>query len=84
MHQEKKEEGMEFSALVKGALELGVIPALALFLVFAMHLQVKKLTSMLEKQEQNNMDVLKTLIKEYSEFIKIQFPTKGDISEDRE
>jgi hypothetical protein len=71
---------MEFSALVKGALELGVIPTLALFLVFAMYLQVRKLTSMLEKQEQSNMDVLKTLIKEYSEFIKTQFPKKGDIS----
>lgn len=49
-------------------MELGVIPALALFLVVAMHLQNRRLTDMVEKREQNNLEILKILIAEIAEY----------------
>ena len=52
---------MDLATLGKLALDLGVIPALALFLVVAMHLQNKRLTKMLERQEENNMELLTLL-----------------------
>ena len=52
---------MDLATLGKLALDLGVIPALALFLVVAMHLQNKRLTKMLERQEENNMQLLTLL-----------------------
>jgi hypothetical protein len=63
---------MDLNMLRKGAIELGVIPMVALFLVFAMHLQNRRLTTMLQKQEQNNMDVVKLLIRGSSR----EFPVK--------
>lgn len=63
---------MGIETLIRGAIELGVIPMVALFLVYAMHLQNKRLTAMLEKQEQNNMDVVKLLIQEVTQFGKFQ------------
>ncbi|MFH0777217.1 MAG: hypothetical protein V2A71_01170 [Candidatus Eisenbacteria bacterium] len=71
---------MDLGTLAKAAVELGVIPALALFLVFAMHLQNRKLTSMLEKQEQNTMEILKILVQEVAEFRRIQL-RKGSTDE---
>jgi hypothetical protein len=43
---------MDFTAYAKLALDLGVIPAVALFLVFAMHLQNRRLTALLEKKDE--------------------------------
>jgi len=68
---------MELGTLFKAAIELGVIPALALFLVFAMYVQNRRLISMLEKQEQNTMETLKILIQEIANFGRIQLK-KGD------
>ena len=68
---------MSLDTLIKGAIELGVIPMLALFLVFAMYLQNRRLTLMLERQEQNNIEVVKLLIKEVAEFGKLKLSNKG-------
>jgi hypothetical protein len=51
---------MEFETLIKGALELGLIPAIALFLVFSFHRQNVRLTKMLEDREKASMDLVKT------------------------
>jgi hypothetical protein len=53
---------MSFIDLAKVAVELGVVPCVALFLVFAMHLQNKHLIEMLDQREKNNFDILKMLI----------------------
>jgi hypothetical protein len=49
---------MEFTEVVKAALELGVIPALALFLVVAMHLQNRQL---LKDRREIELTLLRTL-----------------------
>jgi len=61
---------MDFVSVAKIAMELGVIPTLALFLVVAMHFQNRRLTDMVEKREQNNLEILKILINEVAEFKK--------------
>lgn len=61
---------MDVLSLGKIAMELGVIPAVALFLLVAMHLQNRRLTDMVEKREQNNLEILKILITEISDFKK--------------
>lgn len=53
---------MDFSAVAKVAMELGVIPTVALFLVVSMHVQNRKLTAMLEKKDQHSNEILTTLI----------------------
>jgi hypothetical protein len=50
---------MEFGALVKAALELGVIPALALFLVVAMYLQNRQL---IKDRHETEKQLLNTLL----------------------
>jgi hypothetical protein len=59
---------MELAAIAKLAMDFGVIPALALFLVCAMHFQNKRLTDMVEKREANNLEILKILIAEITEY----------------
>lgn len=49
---------MELPALLKAAVELGVIPALALFLVASMHHQNKRL---LEDRRETERQLLKSL-----------------------
>jgi len=61
---------MDFTTIIKAAIELGVVPALALFLVVAMWWQNRRLTTMLEKQENNNMEMLKVLVGEFTAFAK--------------
>lgn len=58
---------MDLAAIAKLAMDFGVIPALALFLVTAMHLQNKRLTDMVEKREENNLEILKILISQMPE-----------------
>jgi len=58
---------MDFVSVGKVAMELGVIPAVALFLVVPMHIQNRRLTSTLEQREQNSFDVLKILIAQIAE-----------------
>ena len=68
---------MDFLGIAKVAMDLGVIPALALFLVSAMHFQNKRLTDMVEKREQNNLEILKILIAEITEFKRQSLTRKG-------
>jgi hypothetical protein len=58
---------MDLVAIAKVAMDFGVIPALALFLVSAMHLQNKRLTDMVERREENNLEILKILISQMPE-----------------
>jgi hypothetical protein len=53
---------MDFVALAKAAVDLGVIPALALFLIASMHLQNKRLTDMAERREENDLEMIKLLM----------------------
>ncbi len=46
--------------LINGALELGIIPTIALFLVFSFHRQNVRLTKMLQEREKASMDLVKT------------------------
>jgi phosphoribosylcarboxyaminoimidazole (NCAIR) mutase len=55
---------MDFATIAKAAMDLGVIPALALFLIVSMHRQNKRLTDMVEKREQNNLEMIKILVSE--------------------
>lgn len=64
------EEIMDFTSLAKVAMDLGVIPALALFLVVSIQRQNKRLTDMVETREQNNIEMLKLLIGEIAEYKK--------------
>ena len=57
---------MDLTTLAKVALDLGVIPAVALFLVLSMHLQNRRLTKMLEQREQASMDLVRMLVMEIS------------------
>jgi len=67
---------MDFAAVAKLAMDLGVIPALALFLVMSIQRQNSRLTDMVEKREQNNLEMLKLLIGEIAEY-KRQRPQGG-------
>jgi hypothetical protein len=61
---------MDLTTLAKVAMDLGVIPALALFLVVSIQRQNKRLTDMAEKREENNLEMLRLLIGEISQFKK--------------
>lgn len=69
---------MDFLSIAKVAMNLGVIPTLALFLVMAMHLQNKRLTDMVEKREQNNLEILKILINEIVVFKSQRITKRGE------
>jgi hypothetical protein len=53
---------MDIAALGKLAIELGVIPAVALFLVLSMHRQNIRLSKMLESREQQSLEMMKLLV----------------------
>jgi len=61
---------MEFTTLINAALNLGVIPALALFLVLAMHRQNKQLTDMIAESEKANKEMIRSLVTEMIQFSK--------------
>jgi hypothetical protein len=61
----------------KIAMNLGVIPALALFLVVAIQRQNQRLTDMVEQREKNNLEMLKLLIGELAEYKKQHLPAGG-------
>lgn len=69
---------MDFTTMIKAALELGVIPTLALFLVFAMHVQNRRLTNMLAQREKDNIEMLKMLIQEVADFGKTKMSRMGE------
>jgi hypothetical protein len=76
--QKDGKEFMDFLSIAKVAMNLGVIPTLALFLVMAMHLQNKRLTDMVEKREQNNLEILKILINEIVVFKSQRITKRGE------
>jgi hypothetical protein len=53
---------MDIAALGKLAIELGVIPAVALFLILSMHRQNIRLSKMLESREQQSLEMMKLLV----------------------
>lgn len=59
---------MDLVEIGKLAMNLGVIPALALFLVIAIQKQNQRLTDMVEQREKNNLEMLKLLIGELAEY----------------
>lgn len=61
---------MDFVNLGKLALELGVIPSVALFLIVSMHLQNRRLTNMLEKKDQHTFEILTKLVTDLSDLRK--------------
>ena len=56
---------MGFPELVKAALELGVVPALALFLVVAMFLQNKQLMNDRRDMEKQLLETLQKVVSDY-------------------
>ncbi len=61
---------MDFATVGQLALQLGVIPTVALFLVVSMHIQNRRLTAMLEKHEQSTFEILRELIAQVAEYKK--------------
>lgn len=59
---------MDLAGIGKLAMDLGVIPALALFLVLSIQRQNNRLTDMVEKREANNLEMLKMLVGEIAEY----------------
>ncbi len=57
------------SELVKAALELGVIPALALFLIAAMHSQNKQLIKDRREMEQRLLEIVSNIQSDYKELV---------------
>lgn len=60
---------MTFPEVIKAALELGVIPTLALFLVFAMYLQNRQLIKDRKKMEEQLLANLSQVLSDYRELI---------------
>jgi hypothetical protein len=70
LHGSAQEDTVDLVEIGKLAMNLGVIPALALFLVVAIQRQNQRLTDMVEQREKNNLEMLKLLIGELSEYKK--------------
>lgn len=60
---------MTFPEIIKAALELGVIPTLALFLVFAMYLQNRQLIKDRKKMEEQLLANLSQVLSDYRELL---------------
>lgn len=60
---------MTFAELVKAALELGVIPALALFLVAAMYLQNRQLIKDRREMENRLLNNLTQVLSDYKDMV---------------
>ena len=60
---------MGFHELVKAALELGIVPALALFLVVAMFMQNKQLMADRRAMEQQLLETLQKVVSDYQKVV---------------
>jgi hypothetical protein len=60
---------MAFTELIKAALDLGIVPALALFLVMAMFLQNKQLMSDRRAMEKELLETLQKVVSDYQKVI---------------
>jgi len=58
-----------FFALAKGAVDLGVIPALALFLVLNLHRQNQRLTETLRDMESQFLKQYTSILSDYRELL---------------
>ena len=63
---------MTFPELVKAALELGVVPALALFLVVAMFLQNKQLLNDRREMEARLLGTVSQVLGDYQKLLNAQ------------
>jgi hypothetical protein len=63
---------MTFPELVKAALELGVVPALALFLVVAMFLQNKQLLNDRREMETRLLGTVSQVLSDYQKLLDAQ------------
>jgi hypothetical protein len=60
---------MDIATIGKLAIDLGVIPTVALFLILSMYQQNKRLTAMLEQREKQSLETTKLLIIQITELI---------------
>jgi hypothetical protein len=60
---------MGLPELVKATLELGIVPALALFLVLAMYLQNKQLMADRRAMEQQLLETLQKVVSDYQKVV---------------
>ena len=51
---------MDIVSIAKVAIELGIIPAIALFLIVSFHRQNVKLTQMLQEREKQSIELVRT------------------------
>jgi hypothetical protein len=72
---------MTFPELVKAALELGVVPALALFLVVAMFLQNRQLMNDRREMELKLLGTVSQVLGDYQKLLDVsQRPRRGGSS----
>ena len=72
---------MDLATIIKGAVELGVIPVLALLLVLGLHQQNKHLRERLDEQDNRSWEMLKKLVEDIAEY-KRQHPKERATHED--
>jgi len=53
---------MSFMTIVEAAMQLGVVPVLILFLVYQLHLQNRRLTDVIARQEEDNRRLLTIIV----------------------
>jgi hypothetical protein len=63
---------MDFGTIAKYAMDLGVIPAVALFLIVSLHRQNKQLIDMAARREEISKEMLTTMIGGIAELMKRQ------------
>jgi hypothetical protein len=66
---------LTLAAFLEAALKLGVIPALALFLVVSMHLQNRQLLRDRKEMEVQMLQTLSTIVKEYQDLLRTFYAT---------
>lgn len=70
---------MTFTAIVKAALELGVVPTIALLLVFAMYRQNKLLAAERREMETRLVGIIGQVLADYQKLLGKQYPPRrGD------
>lgn len=55
---------MDLKTVIEGAMQLGVIPAVALYLVVSLHRQNGRLTQLLDRREQDMAKINELMIKD--------------------
>lgn len=68
---------MTFAEIVKAALDLGVVPTLALLLVYAMYRQNKQLAADRREVEAKLLGTITQVLQDYQRLLALQFPAAG-------